>query len=309
MLKRFFVILVLSSLTALYADAQVDTVPFLYDREIVSKPAITTPSEAVQTGLSGTVLVLVTVDADGNVIAVDDAIGPGAVCKQVQSPDVLALRQAASEVARDVKFAPIKEGQLAIARSWAEFVFAKNENDTEELVEPPEPTSPAGPSTARKPGQKNTNSTFKGDVSFSAATVAPARSGEPVKPGKQTDKGVKGEKYTVVRDYNRAAVSSGKPGYAIRGKRVSGGVLNGKALALPKPEYPRAASAVDVSGAVTVQVLVDVDGKVFSAYALSGHPLLRANSIAAACKAEFSRVLLMDTPVKVTGVITYNYVP
>ena len=92
-------------------------------------------------------------------------------------------------------------------------------------------------------------------------------------------------------------------------KQISGGVLNGKATSLPKPPYPPAARAVRASGAVSIQVLIIEDGTVFSASAVSGHPLLRAAARQAACGAEFSPTTLMGNPVKVSGVITYNFVP
>jgi hypothetical protein len=85
--------------------------------------------------------------------------------------------------------------------------------------------------------------------------------------------------------------------------------LNGKALKLAKPTYPAAARAVRAGGAVSVKVLIDEDGKVFSAEPVSGHPLLRTASIIAACGSEFQRVLLSGQPVRVVGVITYNFVP
>ena len=92
-------------------------------------------------------------------------------------------------------------------------------------------------------------------------------------------------------------------------KPVSGGVLNGRATSLPKPPYPPAARAVRASGAVTVQVLIDESGAVVSASAVSGHPLLRAAAVQAARGARFSPTQLSGQPVKVSGVITYNFVP
>lgn len=92
-------------------------------------------------------------------------------------------------------------------------------------------------------------------------------------------------------------------------KTVSGGVLNGKATSLPKPAYPAAAKAVRAGGAVSVQVLISESGSVISASAVSGHPLLRAAAESAARGARFSPTLLSGQPVKVSGVITYNFVP
>ena len=89
---------------------------------------------------------------------------------------------------------------------------------------------------------------------------------------------------------------------------ISGGVLNGKAIVLPKPEYPAEAHAAGASGAVVVQVTIDESGMVISARAISGHPTLRQAAVNAANQARFSPTSLMGEPVKVTGVITYNFV-
>lgn len=90
-------------------------------------------------------------------------------------------------------------------------------------------------------------------------------------------------------------------------KTISGGVLNGKAISLPKPAYPAAAKAVRASGAVNVQITIDEEGNVISASAISGHPLLRSASVAAARQAKFSPTTLQGQAVKVTGVIVYNF--
>jgi len=92
-------------------------------------------------------------------------------------------------------------------------------------------------------------------------------------------------------------------------KRISGGVLNGKATSLPKPPYPAAARAVRASGAVNVQVTISESGSVVSANAVSGHPLLRQAAEQAARSARFAPTLLSGQPVSVTGVIVYNFVP
>jgi len=92
-------------------------------------------------------------------------------------------------------------------------------------------------------------------------------------------------------------------------KKISGGVLNGKATSLPKPPYPAAARAVRASGAVNVQVTISESGSVVSASAVSGHPLLRQAAEQAARGARFAPTLLSGQAVSVTGVIVYNFVP
>lgn len=89
---------------------------------------------------------------------------------------------------------------------------------------------------------------------------------------------------------------------------ISGGVLNGKALSLPKPPYPAIAKSARAAGTVVVQVTIDESGKVISARAISGHPLLQAAAVQAAYGARFSPTQLSGQPVKVTGTISYNFV-
>ena len=89
---------------------------------------------------------------------------------------------------------------------------------------------------------------------------------------------------------------------------VSKGVLSGKAISLPKPSYPSIARPIRLHGAVSVQVLIDEDGKVISAKAVSGHPIFVPEALKAAMQARFSPTMLSQQPVKVSGVITYHFV-
>lgn len=92
-------------------------------------------------------------------------------------------------------------------------------------------------------------------------------------------------------------------------KLIEADVVRGMAKRLPKPEYPGAARASRASGPVSVRVVVDENGDVFTAEAINGHPLLRSSAVAAACMAEFSQTKIEGKPVRVTGVITYNFFP
>lgn len=97
-----------------------------------------------------------------------------------------------------------------------------------------------------------------------------------------------------------------------RGEReltaVEAGVLNGRAVSKPQPDYPRLAKDQRVSGVVVVKIMVDESGKVIDAEALCGHPVLARASVDAARKARFTPTLLSGAPVKVTGIITYNFI-
>lgn len=98
-----------------------------------------------------------------------------------------------------------------------------------------------------------------------------------------------------------------KPSYS--NSIVSFGVLNARAVELAKPEYPAAARAVNVSGRVTIGILIDPRGCVFEAKHFSGHPLLVDSSINAALRSRFSPLTLSGKPVWVHGTIVYNYMP
>jgi TonB family protein len=129
--------------------------------------------------------------------------------------------------------------------------------------------------------------------------------GEEVEIYRETDFGqtYTPEPPTVVDEPNRNAESPGSS----KAKTISGGVLNGKATSLPQPAYPASAKAARAEGTVVVQVTIDETGKVVSASAVSGHPLLKASAVAAARQAVFTPTKLSGKPVRVTGTITYNF--
>jgi len=90
-------------------------------------------------------------------------------------------------------------------------------------------------------------------------------------------------------------------------KPIEGGVLNSKALTLPKPVYPEDARRLKVSGRVTVRVVVDENGKVTSAQATDGPVPLREAAEAAARQATFAPTTKDGITVKVAGTLTYDF--
>ncbi|MGI8556053.1 MAG: TonB family protein [Pyrinomonadaceae bacterium] len=89
---------------------------------------------------------------------------------------------------------------------------------------------------------------------------------------------------------------------------VSSGVVNGSAANVVTPAYPPAASTVHASGSVNVAVIIDEDGNVIKAHAISGHPLLRQAAEEAARASTFSPTTLFGKKVRVSGIIVYNFV-
>lgn len=90
--------------------------------------------------------------------------------------------------------------------------------------------------------------------------------------------------------------------------RVSPGVIMAKVVELPKPVYPELAKRTGIQGLVNVQILVDETGRVVSAQAVKGSAMLTKAAEDAARRARFTPTKLGDQPVKVQGVITYNFV-
>jgi TonB-like protein len=84
---------------------------------------------------------------------------------------------------------------------------------------------------------------------------------------------------------------------------ISGGMLNGKAIYLPVPEVP----AGQPTGVVLVQVLIDEQGSVIDAKAVSGPAPLHAAAVGAARLARFMPTILAGEPVKVSGTLSYNF--
>ena len=88
---------------------------------------------------------------------------------------------------------------------------------------------------------------------------------------------------------------------------ISKGPINGQATLLPQPPYPELAKRMRIQGTVSVQVLIDEQGRVISATAMDGHQFLTGAAQKAALQARFSPTRLGDQAVKVSGVITYHF--
>jgi TonB family protein len=85
--------------------------------------------------------------------------------------------------------------------------------------------------------------------------------------------------------------------------------LNGKALRLPKPDYPPQARAHLISGVVVLKVLIDEEGNVIRASdACEGPPFLTESCLKAAREAKFAPTQRDGKPVKVSGVLGYRFV-
>jgi protein TonB len=140
-----------------------------------------------------------------------------------------------------------------------------------------------------------------------ASTGGPARTNYTNGPGEVTGPAVTGEGTTTTPPPAHVTPTPAPPQHT-GPVRLTSEILIGKAISKPAPPYPAIAKQIGMQGSVAVQVLIDEQGHVLSAKATSGPPLLLAAAVQAAYKATFIPTKLSGQPVKVTGVITYNFV-
>ena len=143
---------------------------------------------------------------------------------------------------------------------------------------------------------------------------APPPAPDAPDPGPRTDVSRSGEGGAVAggRGSGVGAGGGGGIGSGSGGGRAAGGArdggLNGRKLYAPNPAYPPIAKAAGAQGVVGVKVTVNEEGNVVAAEAVSGHPLLLQAAVAAAREAKFEPTVVDGKPVRVIGVITYNFV-
>ena len=165
------------------------------------------------------------------------------------------------------------------------FVLPERQNEPPKTVASTNPDQQQqSPNSPEKPLDPNTQNTVQpeGEATLPAT---PSNAEAPVTP---------------------ATPPNGRPTPTEPGKKgpINGGMLNGKAIYLPVPEAP----AGDANGVVIVAIVIDEQGSVIEARAVSGPQHLLATAVAAARLARFSPTLLMGEPVRVSGTLSYNFV-
>jgi TonB family protein len=86
-----------------------------------------------------------------------------------------------------------------------------------------------------------------------------------------------------------------------------GGVLQGTPIFKSQPAYPQNARRFNASGSVEVRVTISEMGRVTSATAISGHPLLRPAAVEAALKWIFKPTTVNGVPVETQLVLTFDF--
>jgi TonB-like protein len=162
------------------------------------------------------------------------------------------------------------------------FVLPERQNEPPKTVASTNPDQQQNPNPQEKPLDPNTQNTVQPE----GENLVPAT--EPATPANAP----------ATPNPRQPATEPGKKG------PINGGMLNGKAIYLPVPEAP----AGDANGVVIVAILIDEQGSVVDARAVSGPQHLQPAAVAAARLARFSPTLLMGEPVRVSGTLSYNFV-
>jgi hypothetical protein len=176
----------------------------------------------------------------------------------------------------------IKKDEALEEKFLSSFVLPERQNEPPKTVASTNPDQQQNPNPQEKPLDPNTQNTVQPE----GENLVPAT--EPAAPA------------------NAPATPNSRQPATEPGKKapINGGMLNGKAIYLPVPEAP----AGDANGVVIVAILVDEQGSVVDARAVSGPQHLQPAAVAAARLARFSPTLLMGEPVRVSGTLSYNFV-
>jgi len=90
--------------------------------------------------------------------------------------------------------------------------------------------------------------------------------------------------------------------------RLTSTVLQGKASVRRTPDYPPLAKQIRLEGSVSVEVMIAPDGHVESARPVSSsHPMFVKAAVDSAYGWRFQPTTLNGTPVRVTGIIVFNF--
>ena len=176
-----------------------------------------------------------------------------------------------------------KKDEALEEKFLSSFVLPERQNEPPKTVASTNPDQ-QNPNPQEKTLDPNTQNTVQpeGEATLPATPTTPEASATPATPP----------------NTRQALTEAGKKG------PINGGMLNGKAIYLPVPEAP----AGDANGVVIVAILVDEQGSVVDARAVSGPQHLQPAAVAAARLARFSPTLLMGEPVRVSGTLSYNFV-
>jgi len=147
---------------------------------------------------------------------------------------------------------------------------------------PTPPTPPAQPAATAQPPQ----TPQPAQPAQAAQPAQPAQPAEPAEPGEKDKDSDKDQSWKEKKDK----------------------IKKGELIEAPRPDYPDEIKEQKIEGIVVVVITIGNDGNVIYAKAKSGPEALYGVSEAAARKARFKPTMLDGQPVKVTGLMTYDFV-
>jgi len=95
--------------------------------------------------------------------------------------------------------------------------------------------------------------------------------------------------------------------YLDSGINLMSDVVKGRATRKVQPAYPEIARTAKASGVVLVQITINESGEVINAQIIRGHPMFNDAALQAAKQWRFNPTILNGQPVKVKGVLTFNF--
>jgi tetratricopeptide (TPR) repeat protein len=90
--------------------------------------------------------------------------------------------------------------------------------------------------------------------------------------------------------------------------RKNENITYGKIKKVVKADYPKVANSVGAIGKVSVRIMINQEGIVVKANAISGHPLLHTSAVEAAFLTKFEPTTVIGKPIKTIGVIDFSFV-
>jgi Ca-activated chloride channel family protein len=228
-----------------------------------------------------------------------------------------AVNSVSQESSFQAESAPVLASNITQPEKRSDFPARSNRMGPSEMSDAPDAGRSVRPSVTEQPVVKREEKKAERRVAVSEPTTAPPQpTPKPAPDSNNTSTAnAKPPASTSTSSTSTPSPLTTKPApsaaatepSAVASRPLSGGVLNSKAISLPKPQYPPGARSVRAAGMVTVEVLLDEEGKVISARAVDGSPFLRQAAVIAARQARFSPTVLSGKPVKVAGVITYKF--
>jgi TonB family protein len=196
--------------------------------------------------------------------------------------DTGALRTTSNQVSLESEMAADQQSSKKAAPSPPSPSSPPTDPSQSAPPQPPQPAQPPQPNEPNEPGEQS-------EQAEQPDEAEQAEQAEQAEPAEEEEK-----------DFHKADKEKWKE------KRDK--IKKGELIEAPRPAYPDEIKKQQIEGTVVVVITIGNDGNVIYAKAKSGPEELYEVSEAAAMKARFKPTILEGKPVKVTGVMSYDFV-